>query len=227
MICPKCQHENHPGARFCSKCGLELVPVVPVLPEESNGVSRTILFFLALLSYVTALYFIDAIESYLQLLLIDVLFALIVIVFFVIDFRKSVLLFRIPKFSPALLISIIAGAPIFALIIFYFTGYLNESLFDRTQVAYYEQYADSPSPLFFTILSVGFFPAVFEEIACRGIMFNQLEKIAGASSTIIITAIIFTMLHLSLISILWIFPIGLLFGYLRARYNTIVMSTMN
>jgi membrane protease YdiL (CAAX protease family) len=52
-------------------------------------------------------------------------------------------------------------------------------------------------------------------------VFNELSKITGIKSTIIISAILFTMLHLSLLSIFWIFPIGLIFGYFRAKYNTL------
>jgi membrane protease YdiL (CAAX protease family) len=60
----------------------------------------------------------------------------------------------------------------------------------------------------------------------RGVLFNETLKIAGLKSTILITSILFTILHLSLISIFWIFPIGLVFGYLRAKYNTILYGVI-
>lgn len=221
MICTDCQHENHPQARFCSKCGRDLIVVVEPVVDTYNGLSSTITFFLVLLGYVVITHFIGAVESYHEILFIDIAFASIVLIFFMLNYSKTIVLFKIPKFNPTLMVAMVVGAAAFAFIVFHVADYLNQSLFDQTQVAYYDQFVDSPAPFFFTILSVGFFPAVFEEIACRGIMFNQLEKIAGVGSTIIVTTIIFTMLHLSLLSILWIFPIGLLFGFLRARHNTI------
>ncbi|MBK6986473.1 MAG: CPBP family intramembrane metalloprotease [Bacteroidetes bacterium] len=53
-------------------------------------------------------------------------------------------------------------------------------------------------------------------------MFNELQKITSVSATIIITTVLFTILHFSLISFLWIFPIGMLFGYLRAKNNSLL-----
>jgi len=195
--------------------------IVATIPNENKGLSRTITFFLVLLAYVMILHFIGPVDSYKQSLLIDVLFASIVLVFFALDFRKTIELFKLPIKRPGIFAAIIVGAPVFGLIMFYLSGFLNEYLFGEIDEPYYTQFANSPSPILFTILSIGFFPAVFEEIACRGIMFNNLEKTAGVWPTIILTAIIFTMLHLSLLSIFWIFPIGILFGMLRAKYNTL------
>jgi len=194
---------------------------VATIPDENKGLSRTITFFLVLLAYVMILHFIGPVKNYKQSLLIDVLFASIVLIFFALNFRKTIELFKLPKKSPGVFAAIIVGAPFFGLIIFFLSGFLNGYLFGTVDEPHYRLFANSPSPILFTIISVGVFPAVFEEIACRGIMFNNLEKIAGVWPTIILTAIIFTMLHLSLLSALWIFPVGILFGMLRARYNTL------
>ncbi|MBL7895686.1 MAG: CPBP family intramembrane metalloprotease [Bacteroidia bacterium] len=99
---------------------------------------------------------------------------------------------------------------------------MNESVFNNSNSTYIEHYKDSPLPLLFSIISVGVFPAIFEEIAFRGILFNELKNIVSNNSTIIISTVLFTILHFSLISFLWIFPIGLLFGYLRSKYDNLI-----
>ena len=70
-------------------------------------------------------------------------------------------------------------------------------------------------------LFIAITPPVFEELAYRGFLFNQLEKVTSPQTTIILTAFIFALVHFSIISLLWIFPFGLLLGYLRYKYNTL------
>jgi len=41
-VCPSCGHENQPGAKFCSECGIVLVETEEVLREERKIV--TVLF---------------------------------------------------------------------------------------------------------------------------------------------------------------------------------------
>jgi membrane protease YdiL (CAAX protease family) len=64
-------------------------------------------------------------------------------------------------------------------------------------------------------------PAIFEEITFRGFLFNNLKQVSGGPSAVYITGFVFGMMHLALISLLWLVPIGLAFGYLRNKYNTL------
>ncbi|MEI7595727.1 MAG: CPBP family intramembrane glutamic endopeptidase [Bacteroidota bacterium] len=220
MECSKCQSQNPTKATYCGKCGNILVNSVES-QDYNRNVKKISVFFFVLLAYIATINFIELNGNYIQTLLIDFIFAAIILVFYFIDTKSINKLIKFNKPKRLLLIKIIIFAPLFAILVSLIAGFLNQSIFDKSQITYYEQFIDSPAPIFFSILSIGLFPAIFEEIAFRGIVFNELTKITSIKSTIIISAILFTILHLSLLSTLWIFPIGLIFGYFRAKYRSL------
>lgn len=174
-----------------------------------------------MLIYVAALHFAPLDGGYTQALLTDVFFAGIVVIFYLFNPGPINKLLKFNRPRKDLLLKIVLIAPLIAVLVSLTADLLNQSIFDRSQAAYYEVFIDSPAPLILSIISIGLFPAVFEELAFRGILFNELIKITSIKSAIIISAILFTIVHLSLISALWIFPIGLLFGYFRAKHKTL------
>jgi membrane protease YdiL (CAAX protease family) len=220
MNCPKCETENTKAHRFCGKCGTKLI----TRPNDNYqiAVRNTKVFFFILLGYIALLNVAKYSSNYINSLIADLVFAGIVITFFMLNY-KVLLALIIPRFSNIkLLIILCVSFPVFAFIITHFANFLNQSSFNPTNSSYYEHYADSPFPLLFCIISIGVFPAIFEEIAFRGILFNELKNIMSVNATIILTTILFTILHFSFISFLWIFPTGLLFGYLRSKHNTLL-----
>jgi len=198
-----------------------MIPEKPAATEINGSLPKTIIFFTLLLTYITSMYFVDIGSDYRIYLLFDVLFAALVLFFFFLNFRDLVRLFTFRDPKPGVLALISTGAPIFAVIIYFLANYINLVLYDQIEISEYFVFQDSPAPFILTIISTSVCPAIFEEMACRGILFNYLEPHAGKRPTILITAIVFSFLHFSLISLLWLFPIGYLFGYLRARYNTL------
>jgi membrane protease YdiL (CAAX protease family) len=220
MKCPKCETENTKAHPFCGKCGTKLI----ARPEDNYHVAvrNTKVFFFILLGYIALLNFAKFKSNYITSLITDLIFAGIVITFFLLNYKVLIAFIR-PKVSNVkLLIILCVSFPAFAFIITHFADFLNQSSFNSNNSSYYEHYSDSPFPLLFCIISIGVFPAIFEEIAFRGILFNELKNIMSVNATIILTTILFTILHFSFISFLWIFPIGLLFGYLRSKYNTLI-----
>lgn len=224
MNCPKCGGSNHELATFCSNCGSKLVVI-----KETNynaHVKNISIFFFVLLAYIIVLHVADFVDSYQGILIVDSIFALIVILFFLLNFRANLRLFIFKRLRPKIILLILILAPILAFLVNVFADFLNQQVLNQTDIIYYNQFANSPAPWLFSIISISLFPAIFEEIAFRGILFDQSYRVAGLKPTIFITAILFTILHLSLISALWLFPMGLLFGYLRARYRTILYGVI-
>jgi membrane protease YdiL (CAAX protease family) len=67
-------------------------------------------------------------------------------------------------------------------------------------------------------------PAIFEEFFFRGLIFDKLKLIYSPNKSIIISSILFCLVHLvygSFIFILFIFPISIFLGYLRNRFNNL------
>lgn len=219
MICPGCKYENHSLAAFCSKCGSSLSHSVET--DSKKPVSKLIVFFLSLLAYIAVLNFTDLVHDYTSVLIVDLIFALIVLIFFFSDTSSVIKLFKFGRKRTLIILLLFVVTPLFALLVYYFAGFLNHEIFDKSENVYYNQFKDSPAPLMFTLISVAIFPAIFEEIAFRGIMFSELIKVTRLKPAIIVSSVMFTLLHLSLLSALWIFPLGLVFGYLRARHRSI------
>lgn len=220
MICNNCSSENHQIATYCGTCGSKLIQ-----SNQTNYIQPIIkvsVFFFTLLLYIVVLHFTEIGNSYTSILISDVIIALIVLVFYFLNFKSLNNCFRIKKFKPKILLSVLILTVTLSVIVHFISNFLNQNLFDKQSQIYYDIFKDSPAPLLYSIISLSLFPAVFEEIAFRGIMFNEVNKIVSLKQTILITSILFTIIHLSLISAFWIFPLGLVFGYLRAKYRTIV-----
>jgi len=220
MKCSNCDYINSEKANFCGKCGKKVKNAI-VTSDYNKHVKKISFFFFTLVAYIVFLNLVELGNNYFQTLILDSIFAIIVLVFYFVDSKEVNKLFQFKKLKDSLILKILIFTPILAILVSSFVGYVNQNMFNVSDVSYYEFFIDSPSPLLLSIVSIGLFPAIFEEIAFRGILFNELTKITRLKSSIIISAILFTILHFSLISILWIFPLGLLFGYFRARYRTI------
>ncbi len=220
MKCQKCQTENTKAYSYCNNCGSKML----IEPEDNYHVSikKTKIFFFILLGYIALLHFLKFNSTYIISLITDLIFALIIVVFLVFNFKilKESLIPRNLNYKLLAIISL--SLCVLAFLVTHFANFINQSVFNTNDSSYYEHYKDSPSPLLLCIISIGVFPAIFEEIAFRGILFNELKNIMSVNATIIITTILFTILHFSFISFLWIFPIGLLFGYLRSKQDNLI-----
>jgi len=64
-------------------------------------------------------------------------------------------------------------------------------------------------------------PAIIEELAFRGVVHSALDKVLGARDAVIVSALMFMVLHLTVLSFFHLFLLGLLTGYLRVRSGSI------
>jgi uncharacterized protein len=65
-------------------------------------------------------------------------------------------------------------------------------------------------------------PAVLEEIAFRGIIFERLSRVLGEREGWLVQAAFFSVLHLSPVIFLTHFVMGLIFGWLRMRTGSLI-----
>jgi len=220
MECKKCNVINNDKANFCGTCGTKLRLTYSILHYKKQ-INKISIFFFTLVIYNICISLIETGYNYINTLFIDLGFIILVSFFYFIDFKETNKLFQFKKLNNLILLIVCVALPILASMVYFFTDFINQYFFELIQMSYYEHFIYSPAPLLLSIVSIALMPAIFEEITFRGIIFNQLVKLTSLKSSILISAILFTILHFSLISILWIFPLGLLFGYLRARYRTL------
>jgi len=220
MECKKCNTTNNNKANFCGACGTKLKLTYSIFNYKKQ-INKISIFFFTLVVYNICISLIETDYNYINTLFIDLGFIILVSIFYFIDFKETNKLFQFKKLNNLILLIVCVALPLLASLVYYFTDFINQYFFELIQMSYYEHFIYSPAPLLLSIVSIALMPAIFEEIAFRGIIFNQLVKLTSLKSSILISAILFTILHFSLISILWIFPLGLLFGYFRARYRTL------
>jgi uncharacterized protein len=76
-------------------------------------------------------------------------------------------------------------------------------------------------PLWSIFLLISVMPAIFEELAFRGVMQSSLERVFNARDAWLIQAALFSVLHLSPLMFPSHFLMGLCFGYMRRRSRSI------
>lgn len=80
---------------------------------------------------------------------------------------------------------------------------------------YLEDYAAAGAPWWLPVLMICVQPAIFEELAFRGLIGSSLGFVLGARDGLIVTALLFSILHLSPFSFVHLAIIGLALGLLR------------
>jgi membrane protease YdiL (CAAX protease family) len=125
------------------------------------------------------------------------------------------------ELKTTLIIALISA--VFALMILSLQEYLF-GLFDRKVPTEYGAYLSDYSVLIGFVFYAAL-PAIFEEIFFRGLIFDKLKFIYSTKNAIIISSILFYLIHLvfgTFLSFLYIIPLGLFLGYLRNRYNNLI-----
>jgi len=220
--CKSCNEALSINARFCNKCGTRAEHTQKSAEfNYSKRLSLVFGFYFTLLLLVSVIRLTDWGAELFSQLAADITYAVITIGFVIQNFSEIKNLIRLPTINWKILVTVVCSAIVFGWIVSIVSNFLNQSLFDQIGSKYYYSYIDSDYPLLWTVISVAVFPAIFEELGFRGVLFNHIIKISNANAAIIISSLLFTVMHLSFISLLWILPIGLAFAYLRNKYNTL------
>lgn len=224
--CTSCKEPNKEEAKFCSKCGANIVK--SNLNLKISSLNAVIAFYVLMIIFIAVAYFISLNypASFASDITIEILFAALIIGFSLTNAKELIKLYKLPKISLTALL-LIGIIPVCTAFLIYHGVTYFESVFNpESSNNYFSAYLYLDNPLAWSIFFIAILPPIFEELAFRGYLFNQLKKITSEKITIIATASLFALVHFSFISILWIFPFGVFLGYLRKRYNTLWLSMM-
>jgi len=72
------------------------------------------------------------------------------------------------------------------------------------------------------VLVVCVMPAIWEEVAFRGLIQGQLGKAVGRREALLMTAVLFTIIHLSALSAPYLLLLGITLGVLRQRSGSLI-----
>lgn len=218
--CEGCETLLRNDANFCTQCGRRVEKShYSAAQSQALRLGGTFLVILILMS---GTYYVKADGwSYQTRMYFELGIFSMSLLFFVLNIHEgkeliSLKNIRFPRILQAISVGIATS-----ILVYFGIGFFNKTFLGATENFYYFWYADFPYPklAIFLFLAVG--PAVFEELAFRSFLFNQLLRFFKPRITIVISGFFFALVHFSLISILWIFPFGLFLGYLRWKYNTL------
>ena len=219
--CMHCNQLVAAEARYCNHCGvLQAVPDIEDAVQKQQRLVSLAIFFGVHLAICLISNFTGYTRGLVPLLIVDgvlSIFTLLYVVLFRGELKK---LFRWKSFSVAKIASYAATAVIGAIVVNYAVKWLNKTIFD-TESYYYSAFSHLKYAKLVTIVTVALQPAIFEELAFRGVMQEGLNKVTDTKQAIFISAFLFTLLHMSFISFFWLMPFALWLGYTRMKEETI------
>ncbi len=222
-ICEKCESQINENANFCPVCGHEKRSVKNNIRIEINNIISVIGYYFILLSlflfYKHFDFFNDSIQSE---ILVDSIFIIITIIYSLLYGREVFkLLLKKPPLPKVVILMVVVFCSS-AVVVFFFSEWLNFTLFESS-IYYFDRYVKyTDNPWLVATLLVCVVPAIFEELAFRGFLFNKIEVLSGTQSAVIITSFLFAFLHVSIIGLFWLLPLGFLLAIIRSRYKTII-----
>jgi len=219
--CDECETMVKGYQRFCHHCGAYLgYNAEQVSIYTNRQLQSAFLFYLIYLIICLLIKSTTWVTSYDQLFWVEILLALITLYF--VRKNKAVLkpFLKFNHFSLPVTALVIAGAVAFAFVVNISVSELNISLF-RNETSLYQGYDIYQFPVLVMIYSIAFMPAIFEELAFRGVLYSYLDSFLDERLVVMVTAFAFAAMHLNFISLVWLIPLGIVLGTLRKKYHTI------
>lgn len=129
-------------------------------------------------------------------------------------------LFRWKAFSVPKAVVYSMAAVLMAMLVNVLVRWLNQKLFHR-ETHFYQSFLYLKYPKLVMFMLVVLLPAVFEEIAYRGIILESLLRLSDRRRAILLSAVFFAVIHMSFISFFWLVPFAIWLGNVRYREGTI------
>jgi membrane protease YdiL (CAAX protease family) len=219
-----CMHCNQPiavEARFCNHCGsLQGVPDIDdAVQRQSRLVMLSFFFGVHLIVCLIANFSHDT-HGLTTLFTFDAILSITTICYAIILRKELKHLLRWNNFSVLKVVGYGAAAIVAAIIVNYMVRWFNRSIFDSDSY-YYFAFSHLKYAKLATILVVALQPAIFEELAFRGVLQQGLTRIVDVKQAIFIAAFLFALVHMSFISFIWLLPFALGLGYIRWKEDTL------
>lgn len=221
LSCQYCHEKLNASDVFCGQCG-KAVNERTTAKEDVFGVLQPALLYYFITLVLLATYKLTSFfpEGMPGLVMVSVIDVLVVIAFWYHNADELSTLWSVKNVKVSLIGTTLLLAVLAAFVVTVIATFLNRSIYDEV---FYETsfFEGSQFPFLLATLLVAIQPAIFEEVAFREFLFNNLKRVMTPTSAIYVTAFLFGIIHLQFISLLWLIPMGLVFAYCRQRYNTL------
>ena len=221
FYCDACNSEVKGHHRFCHTCGHYLgFDGTKISLFNNSSLQSAFGFFMVYLFVCLVVQTTDWFDDYDHLFWVELFLAAFTLyhVFKNFDTIKPLLKFR--NFNIVRLLGCISIAAIGSAVVNIIITKLNFSFFG-TDTSYYEHYSVYSMPVAIMIYSIAVYPAIIEELAFRGVLYNYLDTFLDQRVVVIVTGFTFGIMHLSFISLFWLVPFGIFVGVMRRRFGTI------
>lgn len=102
-----------------------------------------------------------------------------------------------------------------------FSAQLVIEHFQAEQVFYLDPYEEEGWSFAWPVLLVCVQPAAFEELAFRGVIQGSVQSVVGPWQAVLVSAAMFAILHLSIISLPHLLTLGIVLGWMRMHSGSI------
>lgn len=219
-----CIHCNLPisaTAKFCNHCGLvQDHSDIDDAEKKQKRLTMLALFFGVHLTVCLISNFNINAHTLVSLFIFDGILSVVTIVYAIILRKELAHLFKWPNFSALKVLAYGSSAIVAATLVNISVKWLNRTIFD-SESYYYYAFSHLKYAKIVTVLAVALQPAIFEELAFRGVMQQGLYKVVDTRQAIFISAFLFALLHMSFISFFWLLPFALWLGYVRMKEETL------
>jgi membrane protease YdiL (CAAX protease family) len=227
--CPSCRRQLRAASRFCTHCGYSAGNVSPASPRRHDEerlkiqwgqLKRVGSLFLWLLFSLLILGMIDrGLRSPGPEVIVAAINAVVVGAFAVAGYRDLLPLLKLPRFDIRGVLQMSGAVIAFVVLV---TAYFKLLAVSGSPVARYtDRFLTAGWPIWSIYIVISVAPALVEEVAFRGIMQGSLEHVFSRRDAWLIQGALFGLLHLSPL----VFPshvlMGLCFGFLRNRSNSL------
>jgi uncharacterized protein len=210
--------EDH---RYCHNCGSYLATKAVTISIFNNvALRRVFTFYFIYLFICLVVKHTNWFNSYNTLFWVEIVLAIITLRFVWQNKSEILPVIKFNNFRWDVVFGVVAIAIVASLFISVTVREVNVTFFD-TEVSYYKAYKTYAFPVMVMFYSIALMPAIFEELAFRGVMYNYAASFLDERLVVAVTAFLFAIMHLSLLSLVWLIPFGFFIGNLRRKYNTI------
>lgn len=228
--CLKCYTDNSPQNKYCNKCGKKIIVDNSEI-QLDKVFDRSIKLILLIFFIEIVILFINHYQSdkvnihpITWDVIWDTIFVVFTFIFTYFNWKNIRPLVSFGKISLKLILTVVIISIVWAYFVFYYVDFIY-SLFNITnENEGFEVYGFSNKEYFFTylIFTTAFIPGITEELIMRGVLYNLLKNVVNEKSVIYITAFLFAITHLNLLSATWIIFNGIFYGVLRYKTNNIM-----
>ena len=221
-ICPHCIQLIAVDASVCPRCGFVQDDGESLREEKQRArwLKVVTLFYAADLVVCTIVNFNSHFYGLSWLFITESVLAALALIFTWIVWKEIKTLFQWKSFTLPKALVYGISAIVFGIAVNVIVKWLNNTIFDQ-DVYYYRSFRHLTYPKFSMIMLIAILPAIFEELAYRGVILQGLFKLADKKQAIFVAAFLFAIIHMSFISFFWLLPFAIWLGNVRLKENTI------